>query len=212
MFLALDNRKNVKDGKIIHDRANHKFLDSYSDKGIKIRLKNYYKFVFVRDPLERLLSAYRNKFEQNSRNDSYYLQRFTKEIVDSFKMKEPTSDNTVTFLKFIHYISSIGFNKDVHWKTYDALCHPCDIRYDFIGDFNDMAEEAPYILRRTGMDKVVTFPPFRTHNTRSKMLKSYASIPKAKIVQLVKLFEKDYEMFNYQFPGPLSDLFRDFLS
>lgn len=97
--------------------------------------------------------------------------------MDNFKTKEPTSGKVVTFAKLIHwdihYISSIGFNKDVHWITHDELCHPCNIRYDFIGHFNDMAEEAPYIIRRKGIDDVVKmFPPFRTHNTKRKMHKS----------------------------------------
>ena len=73
-----------------------------------------------------------------------------------------------------------------------------------------MQEEAPYILRRTEMDKVVTFPPFITDNTTTKMLKSFGTIPEVEISQLVKLFEKDYEMFNYHFPGVLSDLLGGF--
>ena len=73
-----------------------------------------------------------------------------------------------------------------------------------------MQEEAPYILRQTGMDRAVTFPPFHTHNTTSQLLKSYAPIPKEKIAQLGKAFEEDFEMFNYDFPGPLSDLMYDF--
>ena len=74
-----------------------------------------------------------------------------------------------------------------------------------------MAEEGPYIIRRTGMDKVVTFPAFRTHNTRSKMHRSYASIPKAKIVQFVRLFEKDYEMFNTDSVQSLSNTCKNYL-
>lgn len=141
-------RKNVKDGKIIHDQANHKFLDSYSDKGIKLRLTNYYKFVFVRDPLERFLSAYRSKFDQNTRATINTTSK--EEIVDNFKMKEPTSDNAVTFAKLIHCISSIGFNKDVHWITYDELCRPCNIRYDFIGHFNGRGRSLHHSQNRNG--------------------------------------------------------------
>ena len=59
------------------------------------------------------------------------------------------------------------------------------------------------------MDRAVTFPPFHTHNTTSQLLKSYAPIPKEKIAQLGKAFEEDFEMFNYDFPGPLSDLMHD---
>ena len=75
-----------------------------------------------------------------------------------------------------------------------------------------MEEEAPYVLRRTGMDKVVTFPPFITHNTSTKIIENFATIPKVEIFQLIKLFEKDYEMFNYHFPGLLSGLLGDFSS
>ena len=62
-----------------------------------------------------------------------------------------------------------------------------------------MEEEAPYVLRRTGMDKVVTFPHFITHNTSTKIIENFATIPKVEMFQLIKLFEKDYEMFNYHF-------------
>ena len=70
-----------------------------------------------------------------------------------------------------------------------------------------MPEEAAYILRQTGMDQVATFPKKGfTHNTTSKMLVKYAQIPKRKIDELGKAFQKDFEMFGYGFPGSLSDL------
>ena len=207
VFLSLDNRTNVKD---IHDPRNFKFLSQYSDEGIKVRLHTYFKFLFVRDPFERLLSAYENKFEKKAWPFSQ-TQKFSKEVVDNFKHLDPNSDNNVTFTKFIYYVVGVGFNRNRHWKTYDKLCNPCDIHYDFIGHFDHMPEEAAYILRQTGMDQVATFPEFRTHNTTSKMLRKYAQIPKAKIVELAKAFQKDFEMFGYGFPGSLSDLMLGFV-
>ena len=212
VFLALNNLRNVTDGKVIHNRAYYTFLDSYSDEEIKLRLQTYYKFFFVRYPTERLLSCFRDKFEREH-GDKYYAQKFSKRIVDSFRRSiDPKSDNNVTFEKFVHYISTVGFNEDDHWATYDFICQPCVILYDFIGRFEDMAEEASYILRQKGMDKVATFPAFHTHNTKSKILEYYATIPKVKIVQLVKLYERDYEMFHFGFPGPLAQYLEGFLS
>ena len=212
VFLALDNHPNVTDRNFIHNPKNFKFLNrDYSAEEAELRLQTYFKFIFVRDPLERLLSAYEDKLVYDRK--WYFHASYSKKIVDHFnRFVDRSSDNEVTFKKFIYYISTIGFNEDRHWATYDNLCLPCDIHFDFIGHFNDMHEEAPYILRRTGMDKVTTFPPSITHDTRTKMLKNFASVPKAEIFQLVKLFEKDYEMFNYHFPGVLSDLLGDFLS
>ena len=207
VFLSLNNRTNVKD---IHDPKNFKFLGQYSYEGIKLRLQAYFKFLFVRDPFERLLLAYENKFEEKLWPWSQ-VQRYSKEIVDNFKRVDPISDNKVTFTKFIYYVAGVGFNKERHWQTYDKLCRPCNIQYDFIGHFDHMPEEAAYILRQTEMDLVATFPEFRTHNTTRKMLQKYAQIPKAKIVELAKRFQKDFEMFGYGFPGSLSDLMRDFV-
>ena len=210
VFLALDNRPDVTDRNVIHDDKNFKFLSrDYSTEEVDLRLRTYFKFVFVRDPLERLLSAYEDKIVRD--RAWYFHDSYSKKILDYFNRSvDPRSDNKITFEKFIYYISTIGFNEDRHWATYLNLCLPCDIQYDFIGHFNDMQEEATYILRQTGMDKAVTFPPFITSNTTTKMLKSFATIPKAKIFELAKLFKKDYQMFNLQFPGVLSDLLRDF--
>ncbi|XP_068695160.1 carbohydrate sulfotransferase 11-like isoform X1 [Montipora foliosa] len=208
VFYALKERPNVHLD--IHNPGNYKWLNKgYSDEEIKWRLQTYFKFVFVREPFERLLSAYQDKFVETP--DIHYMERYATKIIDNFKhYTDRSSDNELTFKKFIYYITSIGFNNDRHWATYESLCLPCDIQYDFIGHFNDMQEEARYVLRRTGMDKEVTFSPFLSHNTSSKMMTNFATIPKAKILQLAKLFEKDYQMFNYPFPGVLSDLLGDF--
>ncbi|XP_068725625.1 carbohydrate sulfotransferase 11-like isoform X2 [Montipora capricornis] len=213
VFLTLDGRPNVTDRKVIHNLTNFKFLSQhYSAEEVELRLQTYFKFLFVRDPLERLLSAYEDKFGAH-RPTWFYSQTFYRKMVDYFRSTvDRISGNKLTFRKFIHFISTIGFNADRHWASYYNLCHPCDIPFDFIGHFNDMQEEAPYVLRRTGMDKVVTFPPFITHNTSTKIIGNFATIPKVEIFQLVKRFEKDYEMFNYHFPGVLSHLLGDFSS
>ncbi|XP_068726293.1 carbohydrate sulfotransferase 11-like isoform X4 [Montipora capricornis] len=212
VFLALKERPNVHLD--IHNPGNYKWLNKgYSDEEIKWRLQTYFKFVFVREPFERLLSAYQDKFVETP--DIHYMERYATKIKGNFKhymYTDRSSDNELTFKKFIYYITSIGFNNDRHWATYESLCLPCDIQYDFIGHFNDMQEEARHVLRQTGMDKEVTFSPFLSHNTSSKMLANFATIPKAKILQLAKLFEKDYQMFNYPFPGVLSDLLGNFTS
>ena len=40
------------------------FLNSFNESEIMRRLKTYFKFMFVRNPAERALSVYRNKFNE----------------------------------------------------------------------------------------------------------------------------------------------------
>ncbi len=49
-----------------------KMLSSFSTNEIKRRIQNYYKFVFVRHPMERIVSSYRSKFEKRIDNKVEY--------------------------------------------------------------------------------------------------------------------------------------------
>ena len=175
-----------------------------------MRLQSYYKFLFVREPFERLLSAYENKFVKRQW-PWRYIFKFERDIYEKFSQPDPSAGWNVTFKRFVYFLNDFGFNQNDHWTPYARLCLPCDIEYDFIGHFKDMPEETAYILKKTGMDKEVTFPEFVTHNTKGKLLQTYAPVPREKIAELAKAFEEDFEMFNFDFPGPLLSLLRDYL-
>ena len=49
-----------------------KMLSTYSPEQIKYRIENYYKFIFVRHPMERIVSSYRSKFEKREDNKVEY--------------------------------------------------------------------------------------------------------------------------------------------
>ena len=48
----------------------------YSRADIEKRINNYYKFVIVRHPLERILSAYRHLFEEREDNKIVSVKHF----------------------------------------------------------------------------------------------------------------------------------------
>ena len=55
----------------------------------------------------------------------------------------------------------------------------------------------------------VIFSEFVTHNTTDTLLQKLPPVPREKIVELGHIFKEDFEMFNYNFPGPLSSLMED---
>lgn len=61
-----------------HAMGTFKRLSNYTMLEINEKLKTYDKFIIVRHPLERLLSAYRNKFENKN---EYFQSRFGKHII-----------------------------------------------------------------------------------------------------------------------------------
>ena len=104
VFLDLENRAKVRDE---HSKSNFKFLKKYSDEGVKMRLQSYYKFLFVREPFERLLSAYENKFVKRQW-PWRYIWKLEKAIYNKFSHVDPSAGWNVTFKRFVYFLNDFG--------------------------------------------------------------------------------------------------------
>ncbi|KAF7657392.1 hypothetical protein LDENG_00027580 [Lucifuga dentata] len=65
-------------GHLVHHYNKLTHLSSFPKPEQKARLKYYTKFLFVRDPFVRLISAYQSKFQ---RYNKYYYQYFGRTIL-----------------------------------------------------------------------------------------------------------------------------------
>ena len=116
------------------------------------RLNNYYKFAIVRNPLERLLSAYRNKLESPlnytirrnfpERLKAYILKKFrTEEFEDWIADDEAhtTIDIHPSFSEFLLFMTMFPMNRyNEHFKPTLQLCFPCAVHYDLFLNFKMM--------------------------------------------------------------------------
>ena len=85
-------------------KADLVFLNDFSRPEIQYRLRNYYKFMFVRNPMERLLSAYRNKFGENV---GEFRKKYGPVIAKRFRngRKDPTGNyDDISFEEFIRLL------------------------------------------------------------------------------------------------------------
>ncbi|KAB1258329.1 Carbohydrate sulfotransferase 9 [Camelus dromedarius] len=167
---------------ISHDAVHYgkhlKKLDSFDLKGIHIRLNTYTKAVFVRDPMERLVSAFRDKFEHPN---SYYHPVFGKAIIKKYRpnaCEEALNNGSgVKFKEFIHYLldSHRPVGMDIHWEKVSKLCYPCLISYDFVGKFETLEEDANYFLQLIGAPKELKFPNFKDRHASDR--RTNAQVP-----------------------------------
>lgn len=182
-------------------------LNYFSEQEARQMLKSYFTFLFVRDPMERILSAYKDKLLEDNKIFRHAIGR---KIIARFRPNATQhaleTGSVVTFPEFTSFLLQAK-EYDEHWRPFDNLCHPCAINFDFIGHYEDLAEEAPYLVKKAGIDDRVSFPPVRASNTTADLLQYYSQIPNTKILQLAKIYENDYKMFNFPFPGKLAKLF-----
>lgn len=205
-------------GEIQHDEVhygNHlKRLDSFNQKGIIRRLKTYTKVLFLREPFERLVSAFRDKFESPN---SYYHPVFGKPIISRYRSNATQyalrTGAGVTFKEFIQYLLDVHrpVGMDIHWEPVGRLCSPCLLDYDFIGKFETLEEEANFLLRSIGAPSNLTFPSFKDRNpnaerTTSEITRRYfAQLNVTERQRTYDFYYMDYLMFNYS--KPFKDLY-----
>ncbi|XP_032816593.2 carbohydrate sulfotransferase 8-like isoform X1 [Petromyzon marinus] len=152
-------------GEVAHDAAHYanglRRLDSFGRAEMERRLATYTKVLFVREPLERLVSAFRDKLE---RPNPYYQPLFGRAILARYRANASRealrSGEGVTFREFLRYLLDPRrpLGMDIHWEAATRLCHPCAISYDFVGKFEELEGDANNLLRAVGVPDAVTFP------------------------------------------------------
>ncbi|CAH1801362.1 unnamed protein product, partial [Owenia fusiformis] len=141
------------------------------------KIENYTKVVIVRDPINRLISAYWDKMY--SINPSFWCRRNIAGMifnlyrrgkvstddtstVNSFNESGDTSTNNdtsvpncicdISFKEFIGYIiqqdnKHINLNK--HWRPLYKNCNPCkDMKYDVIAHLETFNEDTNFFLKK----------------------------------------------------------------
>lgn len=181
-----------------------------SSSFVSLSLKTYFKFFIVRDPFERLISAFKDKFVHNPRFEPWYRHEIAPGIIRKYR-RNRTETRGIQFEDFVRYLGDpnhrwldLQFGDHIiHWVTYVELCAPCEIKYSIIGHHETLEDDAPYILKEAGIDHLVsypTIPPGITAYNRTKVEHYFLGISKRDIRRLYARFEGDFKLFGYQKP------------
>ncbi|XP_029930731.1 carbohydrate sulfotransferase 12-like [Myripristis murdjan] len=201
-------------GDVVQHPNTFKFLNSFPLPEMKARLEHYTKFLFVRDPFVRLISAYRDKFQKNNK---YHYHKYACDMLRKYSNQSnpPKSadkafalDIRPSFYNFIQYLLDPRTEKhrpfDEHWRQMHRLCHPCLIEYDFVGHQESLQEDAEHLLRILKLQDVIKFPPSYDNMTNASWVSDwFRVVPLEARRKLYKLYEMDFKLFGYGKPSTL---------
>ena len=194
-------------------------LSNFTPEKQREMLNTYFKFTFVREPFERLLSAYKDKFAKPRELDREWLEIYGRDILKTVRpnasKRAQTELNDITFREFIEYVtkkSSEEGNLEWHWDNYVNICGMCAVDYDFLGHYEtfdrDLADFKKEASLSPGDAKAFDFQFSKNRSdTASSMLKYYSQISLEWIDTLGEIYRPSFEMFGYSFPGPLKSLY-----
>lgn len=143
--------------------------------------------MFVREPIERLLSAYRDRrsYPEYFKSDSFTFKEYLKRVLD-----DEIED----------------MNRHVY--PYFEKCRPCEIQYDFVVLQKNFNEDMDVILKQINAYGKIGIPErkktgYSTSDSEKLVKKYFKKVPNEIIHQLWEKYYKDYYIFGFPYPSHL---------
>ncbi|CAH1777888.1 unnamed protein product, partial [Owenia fusiformis] len=171
------------------------------------------RFINVRDPWERLLSAYMDRmtYHENRPHKSWQRNSIGRRIMFKYypgsnAMVVPYEKISFTFTDFLRYIidepKQLAGRLDDHWLQYYERCRPCDpyLDYNAIVKLETVTEDSNYVLEKIGVKTKIKDGP---RKTAKYLQEQYKEVPRWIIDDLTKIFYWDFKLFDYDMNSPL---------
>ncbi|XP_014228255.1 carbohydrate sulfotransferase 10-like [Trichogramma pretiosum] len=222
LFSELNNRWITGDN--YYRELNHITPRSDSQLVDLLGSRGTFKLLVVRHPFERLVSAYRDRIEDNTR----YTAQAWIYVPKIFHLTRPEifeSPGTVdlslsrmfhddrrlklvpTFGEFVDWLLQQDPAKDDHhWNQYHRHCSLCSVRYDYVLKLDNQTREAlDYVYRRMNVRDVAGVRLGRLESTRSgptdfeRTCAYFKNLTHRAVVSLYDRYRVDFDMFDYDF-------------
>ncbi|PSN31927.1 hypothetical protein C0J52_21772 [Blattella germanica] len=190
-----------------------------SKRQLQEALPESLSFLIVREPFERLLSAYRNKIEGLPHR---FYRKMGREIVAKYRkhnllLEEPKPSPTPsgpTFSEFVDYITDEAYSSktqkfDEHWAPFYSFCTPCHVNFTVIAKLETLTRDQEYIIRRAGLENILMLSKHKDRpktvlnkardgkNTNDLVKKYYSQLSEQQLKKLFNIYGIDFEMFGY---------------
>ena len=208
------------------------FLESFFNRNEHQRrfsLTNYFKFVMCRNPLDRLISAFRSKVARYSlsglKNDTPHYNWLRKAILmqthpqqySEFLHQHGLQPVNISFKDFVDYWVDLPkeIKFDEHFCSVFSLSQPCRIRYHFYGNFKHFEVDSS-VLR----DKIQAKPQFLRKgyyannmavSTEALAPKLFAELDTWQKQKLLQVLAQDLDFYYHIFPEE-KDIHKSLLS
>ncbi|XP_071952124.1 carbohydrate sulfotransferase 11-like [Antedon mediterranea] len=202
IIVEMAGYKNVPNQQLYKHNA-LKWTGKLTNKEVIERLHNYTKFIFVRNPFSRILSAYKDKFVDHHFPSFNSIGRTIIKKYRKSRFNVSEIDGTdVSFQEFVDYLTDGHYTANVHWTPIHIQNCPCEIDFDYIGKLEDANDDIKYVLMKIGIwGKAYYHKAFTDPASEKLRIKTYySSLTRESIAQLYRIYEPDFLLFGYNLP------------
>lgn len=185
-----------------------------------VQLSKLYKFVFIRHPFERLVSAFHDKFVTIQQMN--LMQPFINYHLNRTGIKRPVDLSKSTLHKFVNvtfnsFVDFVLYENSLeskisppswHWWPSSDLCKVCEMEYDYLGtletfhkDVSCILQEFPdYNILQEMKNKIKEKVNASGHHNKSMTMDYFSQLSKQTIIHLYEMFKVDFQLGAYDYP------------
>lgn len=163
-------------------------------------------FFVARNPLERIVSAYRDKMSPDVGIQLY--SDLAKAIIFKIRHKRAYGNEKPTFEEFIKFIvkeHSRDAEMDMHWQPVYKFCTPCHFNLSYILKMETFERDLKFVLEKAGIYNETSL---RKDNvaangqTSQEVTYSYLKLlPSELYKSLISVYKIDFDLMGYQVPS-----------
>jgi hypothetical protein len=153
-----------------------------------LRIETAFKFSFIRNPWDRLVSGYFNIWHERFKTFDDFLM-----VVEQVVKREENGEEVI----LNEYLP--GWHKDTigieaHWRPQYHFTHLNGKQYvDFVGRFENLEEDISLIFEKLNIDRRLN----KKNSSKHKHYRKYYNRKTKKLVS--EIYHKDIEIFNYKY-------------
>ena len=185
------------DGAVWDDEEVPKLQDFATPEIVEmLTSRDWFRFCFVRNPYDRLFSAYKDKIARTDQEPWYRTVQDEIRQAYGYPMSNGNGIATIAFRDFVRYVTSGARRGDGHWCVQSIRLMADMIRYDFIGRFETLADDFRTVLTRLeAPDSVLAQASVVRGNTPKVALA--AAYDRELASTVYEWYRSDFEAFGY---------------
>ena len=184
-------------GNVWHEEGIRYLSDFDTDRVVEmLSAEEWYRFAFVRNPYDRLFSAYKSKIGNVDAESFYQDAQNEIRALNDYPTVAGHKAGAVCFRDFVDFVVDGGRAHDGHWCVL-AKRMLCDvIPYDFIGRFETFRHDFAAVLRRLDAPPQILASTARVYN-RSAEIWLAAAYDRETAAAVYGHYRQDFESFGY---------------
>ena len=152
--------------------------------------EDYFRFLFVRDPFRRAVSAWRDKINGNRPEK--------KQILGALGLDPEELDVAVSFLGFLKAVQSIPDNKrDDHWASQTYLSCADSVPYNYFGRMENFDEAIRHVGEKLALELSPYYPPEKMKNAVDDKRPFQDDYCSESIELVQEIYAFDFKLFGY---------------